>query len=45
MHNILNDPEYWKDPETFRPERFLDESGTKVVNTERVATIFGIGKG
>ncbi|XP_021950528.2 methyl farnesoate epoxidase [Folsomia candida] len=44
MHNILNDPEYWKDPETFRPERFLDESGTKVVNTERVATIFGIGK-
>ncbi|XP_005094477.1 cytochrome P450 1A1 [Aplysia californica] len=28
---ILHDPNLWEDPLTFKPERFLDESGTKLV--------------
>jgi cytochrome P450 len=39
--NILNDRDHWGDPETFRPERFLDSTGTQIVNTER-NTIFGM---
>nr|CAI5855416.1 unnamed protein product [Callosobruchus analis] len=34
--------EYWKDPEVFRPERFLNEDG-KVFNYERVIN-FGLGR-
>lgn len=44
MHNILNDKSYWGDPEVMRPERFLDSTGTKIVNYER-ACVFGMGNG
>ncbi|CAH1775383.1 unnamed protein product [Owenia fusiformis] len=27
MYAVHHDPDYWKDPHVFRPERFLDENG------------------
>jgi cytochrome P450 family 2 subfamily U polypeptide 1 len=27
MHSVHKDEKVWGDPHTFRPERFLDESG------------------
>ena len=38
----MRDPEYWPEPETFKPERFLDDSG-KVIKEERFVP-FGVGK-
>ncbi|XP_059609524.1 probable cytochrome P450 305a1 [Phlebotomus argentipes] len=35
--------ELWGDPEIFRPSRFLDESGTKLCNSEKVLQ-FGEGR-
>lgn len=35
------DPTVWKDPATFRPERFLDDAGNVVGGDEVVA--FSIG--
>jgi len=43
MYPHFNEKGYWGDPEIFRPERFLNQNGTKVINTERV-TAFGFGK-
>lgn len=43
LHTIMMDKKHWGDPEAFRPERFLDSSGTKVINTERNLP-FGYGK-
>jgi cytochrome P450 len=38
----MNDPEYWRDPEVFNPERFLDDRG-KFTPDERVVP-FGTGR-
>lgn len=38
----LQDKDHWKDPETFRPERFIDAEG-KVLRDEFMLT-FGMGK-
>jgi cytochrome P450 len=38
------DKDYWGDPETFRPERFLDGNMT-IIRDERVLGAFGYGKG
>ncbi|XP_001865026.2 probable cytochrome P450 305a1 [Culex quinquefasciatus] len=42
LKSVHHEQEYWKDPEVFRPERFLDGHG-KLVNTERVIP-FSLGK-
>ena len=28
LYSVMMDPEYWGDPQTFRPERFLNPDGT-----------------
>lgn len=43
LHSCYMDSDYWGDPETFRPERFLDGNG-KLANTENMYNIFGAGK-
>jgi len=42
LYHIMNDPDHFKNPHAFNPERFLDSDG-KFVSDERVAP-FGIGK-
>lgn len=42
MKSVLMDEEYWKDPEVFRVERFLDENNN-FLKSERVLT-FGAGR-
>uniref|UniRef100_A0A1Q3FTA0 Putative cytochrome p450 n=1 Tax=Culex tarsalis TaxID=7177 RepID=A0A1Q3FTA0_CULTA len=42
LKSVHHEQEYWKDPEVFRPERFLDDNG-KLHNTERVVP-FSLGK-
>ena len=42
LYNIHHDPKVFKDPKTFNPSRFIDESG-KFSPSERVIP-FGIGK-
>ena len=39
--SVNQDKELWKDPETFRPERFIDESGSLITPEYFVA--FSIG--
>ena len=40
---VHHDPKVWKDPEEFKPERFLNEDGTAVVQREELIP-FSIGK-
>ena len=42
LYHVMNDPEHFKNPHSFNPDRFLDAQG-KFVNDEQVAP-FGIGK-
>ena len=42
LHAVLHNPEVFPDPETFKPERFLNSDG-KFVKHEHVAQ-FSIGK-
>lgn len=42
MYSAFHDKEYWGDPETFRPERHLDEN-MKIIKHEPMI-LFGIGK-
>lgn len=46
MDPIYSDKKYWKDPETFRPERFLDENGEidLSVSEKITGTVFGVGR-
>ncbi|XP_076038333.1 methyl farnesoate epoxidase-like [Oratosquilla oratoria] len=43
LYSIHNDVDYWKDPDVFRPERFLNHDQTAYVHNERICQ-FGIGK-
>ena len=42
LYHIMNDPQHFKDPHTFNPDRFLNSKG-EFVSDERVAP-FGVGK-
>lgn len=42
LETVNMDAEYWSDPDTFRPERFLD-ANQKIINTERLVA-FGQGR-
>lgn len=42
LDTVLNDKDYWKDPENFRPERHLNEDGTRVVRSDHFYP-FGAG--
>ena len=41
MDSVNQDKELWKDPETFRPERFIDESGSLITPEYFVAFSLG----
>ena len=43
LYFIMNDPTYFKDPEKFNPERFIDPETNKFVPNKRVIP-FGLGK-
>ncbi|CAG9763051.1 unnamed protein product [Ceutorhynchus assimilis] len=42
LHSVHHDKDYWKDPEIFKPERFLD-ADTQLICSDRILT-FGLGK-
>jgi len=42
LYHVMNDPEHFKNPHIFNPDRFINEQG-QFVSDERVAP-FGIGK-
>jgi len=42
LHSVHNDPVYWGDPETFRPERFLTKDGSFKRDDRMVA--FSLGR-
>ncbi|XP_058066126.1 methyl farnesoate epoxidase-like [Anopheles bellator] len=44
LYSIQMDPDYWTDPGTFRPERFLNETGDRVVQHPDVFIPFGAGR-
>ncbi len=43
LHGVHHDPEIWEDPESFKPERFLNEDETKFVHNEALIA-FSEGK-
>jgi cytochrome P450 len=43
VNDAHHDPKYWDEPDIFKPERFLDDSGTKLVKHEALIP-FGAGK-
>ena len=42
LDSVNNDKEQWKDPEVFRPQRFIDESGS--LKTPEQFIPFSLGK-
>lgn len=45
LYAMYNDKTFWKDPENFRPERFLNENGdiNNLLSERILNTVFGIG--
>ncbi|GBM58604.1 Cytochrome P450 2J6 [Araneus ventricosus] len=44
IYALHNDPKYWKDPDVFRPERFLHEDGTLKMHRLDSYAPFSLGK-
>lgn len=42
LNTVHKDEDYWGDPDVFRPERFINENGNGIANTERFIA-FGQG--
>ena len=42
IYHVSHDKIFWKDPDQFRPERFLNENGDFLPDDRRV--LFGLGK-
>ena len=42
LYSVLKGEQYWKDPEVFNPERFLDTSGN--VQVPEAFIPFGVGE-
>ena len=42
LYYIMRDPDYWQNPDIFRPDRFLDSQG-KIIKEDRFIP-FGVGK-
>ena len=43
LYSVNHDPSLWEDPETFKPERFLDEDGSLRKDQVAKMTTFGVG--
>ena len=43
LHAVHMNPDYWEEPEAFRPERFLSEDGKTVQKPEHFMP-FGVGQ-
>ena len=41
LYYMMRDPDYWQDPEDFKPERFIGEDG-KIIKEERFIP-YGVG--
>ena len=41
MWHVMRDPDYWDDPDTFRPERFLDEFGNYKSDDRNIPFMIG----
>ena len=43
LYHVMNDPAYWQEPRTFRPDRFIDQLTGEFIQDERVIP-FGVGR-
>lgn len=43
LYSVNHDPNIWEDPETFEPDRFLNEDGTLRKDLVAQMTTFGVG--
>ena len=43
VYSVHRDEKIWVSPYTFRPERFLSEDGTRVINKDKIIP-FGYGR-
>ncbi|CAL1284554.1 unnamed protein product [Larinioides sclopetarius] len=44
VYSLHNDPKYWKDPDSFRPERFLDKNGCLIMTRLDSYAPFSLGR-
>ncbi|CAL1284550.1 unnamed protein product, partial [Larinioides sclopetarius] len=44
IYSLHNDPKYWKDPDSFRPERFLDKNDCLIMTRLDSYAPFSLGR-